>query len=201
MMKYVMKSRYSKINRVTKETSIEVELEIDGQSICDINTGSGFFDHMLTLMGVHGLFNLSIKAKGDLHIDSHHTVEDVGIVLGKCINEALGDKTSIKRYSTVFIPMDEALATVSIDISGRPFLVFEGNFSSDKLGNYDTELTEEFFRALAFNAGITVHARILYGKNDHHMIEALFKALGRAISEASVVDNRIKGVMSTKGVL
>lgn len=196
-----MKSRYSKINRVTKETSIEIELDLDGQSICDINTGIGFFDHMLTLMGVHGLFNLSIKAKGDLLVDSHHTVEDVGIVLGKCINEALGEKNSIKRYSTVFIPMDEALATVSIDISGRPFLVYEGNFTSDKLGSYDTELTEEFFRAVAFNAGITVHARILYGKNNHHMIEALFKALGRAISDASTIDNRIKGVMSSKGVL
>lgn len=193
--------RYSKLSRNTKETNIEIELDLDGEGKCDINTGIGFFDHMLTLFAVHGLFNLNIKAHGDLQVDSHHTIEDIGIVLGSCIKEALGDKKSIKRYATVFLPMDEAMATVSIDISGRPFLVFEGQFTTDKLGDYDTEMTEEFFRALAFNAGITLHARVLYGKNNHHMIEALFKALGRAVSEAIVIDNRIKGVMSSKGSL
>jgi imidazoleglycerol-phosphate dehydratase len=156
---------------------------------------------MLNLMGAHGFLNLEIQAKGDLHIDSHHTVEDVGIILGTCVKEALGDKMGIKRYSTVFLPMDEALATVSMDISNRPYSVFEADFTIDKLGDFETEMTEEFFRAFAYNAGITLHARVLYGKNNHHMIEALFKALGRALNEACSIDERVKGVMSTKGVL
>jgi imidazoleglycerol-phosphate dehydratase len=193
--------RYSEKIRKTSETFVDIKLDLDGEGICEIETGIGFFDHMLNLMGAHGLLNLNIKAKGDLYVDSHHTVEDIGIVLGNCIKEALGDKKGIKRYSTTFVPMDEALATVSLDISNRGFLVFENSFTVDKLGDYDTEMTEEFFRALALNAGITLHARVLYGKNNHHMIEALFKALGRAIRESVSIDERINGVMSTKGVL
>lgn len=196
-----MGKRYVEKIRQTSETLIDIKLDLDGEGKCEIETGIGFFDHMLNLMGAHGLLNLNIKARGDLYVDSHHTVEDIGIVLGACIKEALGDKRGIKRYSTTFVPMDEALATVSLDFSNRPFLVFESNFTVDKLGDYDTEMTEEFLRALAVNAGITLHARVLYGKNNHHMIEALFKALGRAIREAVSIDERINGVMSTKGVL
>lgn len=196
-----MEERSSNIIRKTGETDIEVGINIDGEGNYTIDTGIGFFDHMLSLMAKHGIFNLSVKAKGDLNVDSHHTIEDVGIVIGSCIKEALKDKNGIKRYGTAFVPMDEALATVSLDISGRPFLVFEAEFTSNILGNYDTEMTEEFFRALAFNAGITLHARVLYGKNNHHMIEALFKALGRALREAVTIDERIKGVMSTKGCI
>jgi imidazoleglycerol-phosphate dehydratase len=195
------KIRSAESKRVTKETSIDVKVQLDGEGSCNINTGVGFFDHMLNLMGAHGFMNLDIQCKGDLHIDSHHTVEDVGIILGTCIKEALGDKKGIKRYSTIFLPMDEALATVSMDISNRPYLVFEADFTIDKLGDFETEMTEEFFRAFAYNAGITLHARVLYGKNNHHMIEALFKALGRALNEAWSIDPRVKGVMSTKGVL
>jgi imidazoleglycerol-phosphate dehydratase len=187
--------------RETKETSIELSLNLDGEGACSIDSGIGFFDHMLNLLGAHGRMDLSVKAKGDLQVDAHHTVEDIGIVLGSCIKEALGDKKGIKRYSTVFVPMDEAMAVVSLDISGRAFLVFEAEFTTDKLGQYDTELTEEFFRAVAYNAGITLHARVLYGKNNHHITEALFKALGRALWEAVTIDPSIKGVMSTKGVL
>lgn len=196
-----MGKRYAEKIRQTSETFIDIKLDLDGEGKCKIETGVGFFDHMLNLMGAHGLLNLNIKAQGDLYVDSHHTVEDIGIVLGACIKEALGDKKGIKRYSTTFVPMDEALATVSLDFSNRAFLVFESNFTVDRLGDYDTEMTEEFFRALAVNAGITLHARVLYGKNNHHMIEALFKALGRAIREAVTIDERINGVMSTKGVL
>lgn len=193
--------RNSKILRETKETNVEIALELDGQGECSIKTGIGFLDHMLTLFGTHGLFNLNVTAKGDIEVDGHHTVEDIGIVLGQCFKEALGDKKGIKRYATVFVPMDEALATVSIDISNRPFLVFQAEFTSERLGEFDTELTEEFFRAFSYNAGITLHARVLYGKNTHHMIEAMFKAMGQALREAVIIDERIQGVMSTKGVL
>lgn len=196
-----MKKRQAEIKRDTFETQIEMYLELDGEGKSEIETGVGFFDHMLTLFTKHGLLNLKLKAKGDLYVDSHHLVEDVGIVLGKCINSALGDKKGIKRYGTSYVPMDESLELVSMDISGRPFLVFEGEFSTEKLGAFETEMVEEFFRAVAFNAGITLHAKVLYGKNTHHMIEGLFKALGRALSEAVQIDPRIKGVMSTKGCI
>lgn len=196
-----MVQREAQVNRKTSETEIDIALNLDGQGKYDINTGIGFFDHMLNLMTRHGLMDLTIKAKGDLEVDAHHTVEDVGIVLGQCLKKALGDKSGIKRYGTSFVPMDETLASVSIDISGRPFIVLDCNFTVDKVGEMDTELVEEFLRAVAFNADITLHARVLYGKNNHHMIEAIFKALGRAIREAVDTDERIKGVMSTKGRL
>ncbi|MBD5639284.1 imidazoleglycerol-phosphate dehydratase HisB [Clostridium botulinum] len=196
-----MKESIAKVYRKTGETEIKSEINLYGEGKCDIKTGIGFFDHMLNLMARHGLIDLKIQAQGDLQVDSHHTVEDVGIVLGQCFKEALGDKKGIKRYGTSFVPMDEALASVSIDISGRPYIVCDFNFTVDKLGELDTELVEEFLRALAFNAGIALHARVLYGKNNHHMIEVVFKALGRAIREAVDRDERINGVMSTKGTL
>ncbi|QGU96542.1 imidazoleglycerol-phosphate dehydratase HisB [Clostridium bovifaecis] len=196
-----MGQRKAQVNRKTSETEINIALNLDGQGKYDINTGIGFFDHMLNLMTRHGLMDLMIKAKGDLEVDAHHTVEDVGIVLGQCLKIALGGKSGIKRYGTSFVPMDETLALVSIDISGRPFIVLDCNFTVDKVGEMDTELVEEFLRAVAFNADITLHARVLYGKNNHHMIEAMFKAFGRAIREAVDTDERIKGVMSTKGSL
>ena len=194
-----MGKREASVNRKTGETDIQAKLNLDGEGNYSINTGVGFFDHMLKLMTKHGLLDLALSAKGDLEVDSHHTIEDVGIVLGQCLNEALGDKKGIKRYGTSFVPMDEVLASVSIDVSGRPFIVCDFNFTVDRVGEMDTEMVEEFLRAFAFNAGITLHARVLYGKNNHHMIEAVFKALGRALREAADIDARIKGVMSTKG--
>lgn len=196
-----MNKRVAEISRKTGETDIQISLNIDGNGDFQIDTGIGFFDHMLSLMAKHGSMDLMIKAVGDINVDCHHTVEDVGIVLGKCFQQASLDREGIKRYGTVFLPMDETLALVSVDVSGRPFLVFDAAFTSDRVGAYDTEMTEEFFRALAFNAGITLHAKILYGKNNHHMTEALFKALGKALSEALKKDGNIKGVMSTKGIL
>lgn len=193
--------RIAQLDRKTNETNITIEVNLDGEGIYDIDTGIGFFDHMLSLASKHGIIDLNVKCEGDLYVDAHHTVEDVGIALGKCIEKALGDKKGIKRYGTSFLPMDETLALVSMDISGRPYLVFEAEFNSEKVGEMDTELVEEFFRAVAFNAGITLHIKVLYGKNSHHMIEALFKAFGRALREAVTKDERIKGVMSTKGTL
>lgn len=196
-----MKESVAKIYRKTSETEVKAEINLYGEGKYDIKTGIGFFDHMLNLMARHGLIDVKLEAKGDLQVDSHHTVEDVGIVLGQSFREALGDKKGIKRYGTSFVPMDEALASVSIDISGRPYIVCDFNFTVDKLGGMDTELVEEFLRALAFNAEITLHARVLYGKNNNHMIEAVFKALGRALREAVDRDEKINGVMSTKGTL
>ncbi|MCC5437988.1 imidazoleglycerol-phosphate dehydratase HisB [Clostridium botulinum] len=196
-----MKESIAKVYRKTGETEIKSQINLYGEGKYDIKTGIGFFDHMLNLMARHGLIDVKLEAKGDLQVDSHHTVEDVGIVLGESFKKALGDKKGIKRYGTSFVPMDEALASVSIDISGRPYIVCDFNFTVDKLGEMDTELVEEFLRALAFNAEITLHARVLYGKNNHHMIEAVFKALGRALREAVDRDEKINGVMSTKGTL
>lgn len=193
--------RTANIQRKTGETDISVKLDLDGDGKYEIDTGIGFFDHMLSLMAKHGLLDLKVRAKGDTYVDSHHTVEDVGIVIGECIKKALLDKASINRYGTAFVPMDEALAQISMDISGRPFLVFDADFTTDKLGTFDTEMVEEFFRAVAFNSGITLHVRVLYGKNNHHMIEGIFKAFGRALCEAVSKNERIKGVMSTKGTL
>ncbi|HOJ11495.1 MAG TPA: imidazoleglycerol-phosphate dehydratase HisB [Clostridiales bacterium] len=193
--------RKAYIERKTNETNIKISINIDGEGKSSINTGIGFFDHMLDLFAKHGLFDLQIQAEGDLNVDCHHTVEDAGIVLGQAIKEALGDKKMIRRYGLSYVPMDEALAMVSLDLSGRPFLVYDGGFTSEKIGNLNTQMIEEFFRAAAFNSGITLHIKVLYGKNDHHKTEAIFKAFGRALDEATKQDERIKGVMSTKGIL
>ncbi len=193
--------RQASSKRETSETKIELAVCLDDPTEVKIHTGVGFFDHMLTAFARHGKFGLKATVEGDLHIDSHHTVEDTGIVLGKAIREALGDKRGIVRFGTSYVPMDDALGFVSLDISGRPFLHFEGEFNMQSLGNFDTELVREFFQAFAFNAGITLHARVLYGENTHHKIEALFKALGRALREAVNIDPEIKGVLSTKGLL
>ncbi len=190
--------RTAEITRKTKETDITVRLDLDGGN-ADISTGIGFFDHMLTAFAVHGGMGLTVKAVGDLQVDGHHTVEDVGIVLGKAFREALGDMKGIARYGTAFIPMDEALGFASIDISGRPFLVFNAEFSDDKIGDFDACLAEEFFRAFAFNAGVTLHLKCEYGKNGHHIAEAIFKAAAHAIKEAKTVSGN--EILSTKGVL
>ena len=193
--------RAAKQMRSTTETKISVALQLDGNQEVSIQTGVGFFDHMLTLFAKHGRFGLQIKADGDVYIDAHHTVEDVGIVLGNCLKEALGDKAGINRYGTAYVPMDEALGFVAVDISGRSYLVFDGEFINPKLGDFDTELAEEFFRAVAHAANITLHVRVLYGSNTHHKIEALFKAFGRALCEATEKNEKIIGVNSTKGLL
>lgn len=194
-------SRTSTVERRTAETSIQATLNVDGSGQAVVQTGIGFFDHMLNLWAKHGLFDLTLTAEGDLHIDGHHTVEDTGIVLGKALAQAVGDKAGIRRYGTAFVPMDEALVQVSLDLSGRPFLHYAVDTRVERIGSFDTELTEEFLRAFADNAGITLHVMLLHGKNGHHIIEALFKALGRALDEATRKDDRIVGVLSTKGSL
>lgn len=192
-------SREFALKRNTKETSIYLNLDLDGNGSCEIDTGIGFFDHILNLLAFHGGMNLDVQCDGDLDVCDHHTVEDVGIVLGEAFKTALGDKKGINRYGSCYIPMDETLAFVSLDISGRPFLVFEGNFNREKVGDFSTEMIEEFLRAFAFNAGITLHSRIIYGKNDHHKIEGLIKALGRALKIAKKINGN--ELPTTKGVL
>jgi imidazoleglycerol-phosphate dehydratase len=195
-------TRRAEISRETSETAITVALGLDGEGRADIATGIGFLDHMLTALARHGLFDLKVRAKGDLHIDFHHTTEDVGIVIGQCLRQALGDKRGIRRYGAAVIPMDEALAEAAVDISGRPFLAWSVTFAQPKIGEMDTELFEEFFRALAFNAGITLHVTQKAGTNAHHVAEACFKALARALREAVEPDPRaISAIPSTKGVL
>lgn len=193
--------RSANITRQTGETNITASLEIDGTGNSQITTGIGFFDHMLILFAKHGFFDLNLTAAGDLHIDGHHTVEDAGIVLGQTFAKALGNKSGIKRYGTAFVPMDEALVMVSLDISGRPFLAFDVEIPTERIGTFDSELTEEFLRALTVHAGLTLHVRLMAGKNAHHIVEGVFKALGRALDEATRTDERIVGVMSTKGML
>lgn len=191
--------RTAEINRATRETDISVKINLDGSGNADISTGIGFFDHMLTALSVHSGFDISVKTVGDLHVDSHHTVEDTGIVLGQAFKQAIGDMKGINRYGTAYIPMDEALGFACLDISNRPFLVFKAQFSDDRVGNFDTCLTEEFFRAFAFNAGITLHISGEYGKNDHHIIEAMFKACAHALKTAAAMNGT--QILSTKGVL
>lgn len=192
--------RMAEVTRTTKETDIKISINLDGQGKVKIDTGVGFFDHMLTAFGVHGGLDLEVSVKGDLYVDAHHTVEDTGIVLGQAICKALGDKSGINRYGNSYIPMDEALGFCALDISGRPFLVFDAEFSDDKMGEMDTCLVEEFFRALSFNSGITLHLKNCYGKNDHHIAEALFKAFAHAFKDA-VKKNESGEALSTKGVL
>lgn len=191
--------RTSNIQRNTKETKINIELNLDGGEV-EVSTGIGFFDHMLTAFGVHGGFGLRVEVKGDLEVDTHHTAEDTGIVLGKAFKEALGDMSDIERYGSFSIPMDESLAQVSLDISNRPFLVFNAKFEQELCGDYETCVTEEFWRAFAMNSGITLHINVPYGTNAHHQIEAIFKAVAHALKIA-VTKNSDGAVLSTKGVL
>ena len=193
--------RRHQITRSTAETSIKLDFSIDGDGLVDVNTGVGFFDHMLVLFAGHGLFNLNVNCNGDLEVDQHHTVEDVGIALGQAFSKSIGTKEGINRYANVTIPMDESLATVTVDISGRPCLVYNVEGLKDKVGSFDTELVEEFFQAFVNHAKLTLHINLAYGKNTHHMIEAIFKAFGRALDVASAKNPRIKGVPSTKGLL
>ncbi|CDO04034.1 imidazoleglycerol-phosphate dehydratase [Oceanobacillus picturae] len=195
------KMRKSNVTRKTAETDITLDLSIDGEGNSAIQTGIGFFDHMLILLSKHGLFDLEITCDGDLEVDQHHSVEDIGIALGQAFREALGSKEGITRYATVSSPMDEALSSISLDISGRSYLVFHVEGLKDKVGSFDTELVEEFFQAFASNAKVTLHINLLYGKNSHHIIESIFKGVGRALDLASQQNSRIKGVPSTKGTL
>ncbi|TYZ24786.1 imidazoleglycerol-phosphate dehydratase HisB [Selenomonas ruminis] len=196
-----MSIRTATLERKTAETAIKLVLNLDGKGKGVIDSGIGFFDHMLNLMTAHGLFDLTLVCDGDLEVDGHHSVEDIGIALGQAFKQAIGDKKGIRRYGTFYLPMDEALAFVSLDISGRPFLVYDGGEMAPMIGGYDSELTEEFLRAFAFNAGITLHVKVLYGTNSHHKVEAIFKGLGHALREALSKDPRVEGIPSTKGTL
>ncbi len=193
--------RTAAISRETRETRISVSVNLDGEGTGRIATGVGFFDHMLDHVARHGLFDLEVKAEGDLHIDPHHTVEDVGICLGNAFLQAVGEPKGLARYGHAVVPMDEALAEVAVDFSGRPFLVFSADLPKARLGEFDAELAEEFLRAFAVQARITLHVDLRYGKNLHHCIEALFKALGRALRQALAIDPRVRSVPSTKGML
>jgi len=194
--------RAAKISRKTKETEIDVSVDLDGTGAAKISTGIGFFDHMLEQLARHSLIDIAISAKGDLHIDQHHTVEDVGIALGQAVRQALGERAGIARYADALLPMDETLTRVAIDVSGRPFLVFRTEFPRQKIGEFDTELVREFFQAFAMNAGITLHVETLYGVNAHHISESCFKGLARALRLAVALDPRQKGAIpSTKGTL
>ena len=195
-------SRSASQERNTKETKIKGSLELDGKGVSDIATGIGFLDHMLDLLARHSGMDLSIRCDGDLNVDGHHTTEDIGIVIGKMLGEALGEKRGINRYGFASIPMDEALAQCSLDISGRPFLVLQAEFGGEYVGEFATELVEEFFRAVSFNAGLTLHLKCEYGANDHHKIETMFKAFARALRIAIDIDEKFKDqIPSTKGVL
>ncbi len=187
--------------RKTKETAVRLSLDLDGDGRTSVRTGVGFLDHMLDLLGKHALLGLEIEASGDIQVDAHHTVEDVGICLGRALVAALGDKAGIRRFAFASVPMDEALAEVSLDISARPFLVFDVTFPTEKTGDFDSQLAEEFLRALAVNAGLTLHVRVPYGRNTHHIVEAVFKATARALRDAVAIDPRVSGVPSTKGTL
>ncbi len=194
--------RQANVTRQTSETKISINLNIDGSGQAKISTGIGFFDHMLTMIAKHGRLDLTVKAEGDLFVDDHHTVEDVGIVLGQALGQALADKRGINRYGQASIPMDEALGTAVLDISGRPFLVFQADFKADRIGGFSTQMAVEFFRALAFAAEMTLHLACPYGDNDHHKLEALCKAFAHSLKKAAAVDPAAAGdILSTKGVL
>jgi len=196
------KIRSSSIARKTSETDISVKLNIDGSGIANINTGIGFFDHMLNGFSRHGFFDMDVLVKGDLYVDSHHTIEDTGIVIGNAIKEALGDKKGIKRYGSSIIPMDETLVMCALDLSSRPYLNFDVDFTTEKIGQMDTEMVREFFYAISYSVGMNLHIKLLNGSNNHHIAEAAFKAFAKALDEATMIDERIKNVvLSTKGKL
>jgi len=193
--------RYSEVERKTKETRINIALNIDGGKKTEISSGIPFFDHMLSLFAVHGFFDLILKAKGDIEVDLHHTVEDIGLVLGDGFHQALGNRAGIRRYGYAATPMDDALAEVNVDLSNRPFLVYRVPFSNGSGRHFDLSLAKEFFRAFAVRAGMNLHINVPYGDNEHHIIESIFKSVGRALDQATAVDERIAGVRSTKGAL
>lgn len=193
--------RSAELERNTLETKIKMNLKLDGKGISNISTGIGFFDHMLTHVSKHGFLDLTVKAEGDLQVDCHHTIEDIGIVFGKCLSLALGNKEGIRRYGSFILPMEEALVLCAIDISGRPYLVFDGSFTQERIGEMDTEMVEEFFRAVCLHAGLNLHIKVFSGKNNHHIAEAMFKAFGKALDMALQQDTRVEGVLSTKGML
>ncbi len=193
--------RIAEVTRETKETSIHMKLNLDGEGNASVNTGIGFFDHMLEGFSKHGFFDLSLSVKGDLHVDGHHTVEDTGIVLGTAIKDAVGDKKGIKRYGYFILPMDDALALCAVDLCGRPYLQFDCTFANDMTGGFDTSLVKEFFYAVSYSAAMNIHVKMLNGENSHHMIEAVFKAFAKALDDAVAMDARIKDVLSTKGSL
>jgi imidazoleglycerol-phosphate dehydratase len=193
--------RIASIERITKETRIAVTLNLDGSGGSDVHTGIGFFDHMLCGFARHGFFDLTVQVTGDLEVDDHHTIEDTGIVIGQAIAKALGDKAGIRRYGSSILPMDETLVMTALDLCGRPYFVFDGEFAGERIGTMATQMVREFFYAISYSAAMNLHMRILSGLNDHHKAEALFKAFARALDEATSTDERIRGVLSTKGSL
>ena len=196
-----MAMRTANVKRQTKETDIDLVLDIDGTGKSNINTGIGFFNHMLEGFAKHGFFDLELNCEGDLAVDSHHTIEDCGIVLGNAIKEAIGDKKGIKRFGSCILPMDETLVLCAIDLSGRPYLAFDGEFTTERVGYMDTEMVKEFFYAVSYSAEMNLHIKVLNSGNNHHMVEAMYKAFARALDEATTFDPRITDVMSTKGSL
>ena len=196
-----MEDRIAKVQRKTKETDISINLNLDGKGNSSVSTGIGFFDHVLEGFSKHGFFDLDCQVKGDLQVDGHHTVEDTGIVLGQAIAKAVGDKAGIKRYGFFILPMDDALCLCAVDLCGRPYLSFDYDFATEKVGELDTELVREFFYAVSYSAGMNLHVKMLSGSNSHHVIEAMFKAFAKALDMAVSYDDRISGVLSTKGAL
>ena len=193
--------RTASISRTTSETDIAETLNLDGSGRSDIDTGIGFFDHMLRSFAKHGFFDLTVQVNGDLEVDCHHTIEDTGIVLGEAIKKAVGDKKGIRRYGSFALPMDETLVLTALDLSGRPYLCFDADFTVDRVGEFDTEMVREFFYAISYSCGMNLHIRQLAGQNNHHIIEAIFKSFAKALDEATGYDPRIKDVLSTKGTL
>lgn len=196
-----MEKRVAEVTRKTQETDIKVLLNLDGSGASNITTGIGFFDHMLQGFTKHGFYDMDVIVNGDLNVDGHHTVEDTGIVLGQAISKALGDKKGIKRYGSMILPMDETLVMCAIDLCGRPYFVMDAEFTAPMVGDFDTQLVKEFFYAVSYSAAMNLHIKVLNGSNDHHKIEAIFKAFAKALDEASMIDPRIEGVLSTKGAL
>ena len=196
-----IKRRVAEVSRKTGETDIQIKLDLDGTGKSEVDTGIGFFDHMLISFAKHGLFDITVKVKGDLNVDCHHTIEDTGIVLGQAIKEALGDKKQIKRYGSVILPMDEALIMCALDLSGRPYLIFDAEFTTDRVGYFDTEMVKEFFYAITYTAGMNLHIRQMAGSNNHHIIEGMYKAFAKALDNATIKDERITDLLSTKGSL
>ena len=196
-----VRERKAEVKRVTSETDIFISLNLDGTGQSEVSTGIGFFDHMLISFAKHGLFDLKVKVKGDLQVDCHHTIEDTGIVLGQAIKEAVGDKKQIKRYGSALLPMDEALILCALDLSGRPYLVFDAEFTTDRVGYFDTEMVKEFFYAVSYASAMNLHIKEMAGANNHHIIEGMFKAFAKALDQATIKDERIKDLLSTKGAL